>query len=165
MNSDHDKSACVKSTRLYNVLFPVWLFYLYPTFLWLIILPANFVIDSAVLWFAAKRLGIADRFSLWKQSVLRIWGIGFFCDLLGAALILILQLLIDAAGLNWDTFLFPGATLIAVPGVALAGLLIYLLNRRYAFTKCALSQDHAQRLSLALAILTSPYAMLIPLYG
>ena len=35
--------------RLYNILFPIWLFWLWPTVIWLVILPANFVIDTLVL--------------------------------------------------------------------------------------------------------------------
>ena len=165
MKSDNNVFACAKSNRIYNVLFPVWLFYLYPTGLWLMILPANFVIDSAVLFFSMKRIPIPNPNVVWKRSILRVWSIGFICDLIGAALILVLELLIDAAHLNWNTFLFPGATLIAIPGVTLAGYLIYVLDRRYAFKRCALRQEHVHRLSLALAVFTAPYAMLIPLYG
>lgn len=154
-----------RSSRLYNVLFPMWMFYLLPTGLWLIILPANFMIDSLVLWLAMQRIGIVERKDVWKHSIIRIWGIGFLSDLLGAFLTLGLFLLVDAAHLSWDVYLYPGTTLLAVPGVVLSGLLIYLLDKRYAFAKSSLDEAHIQKLSLALAIFTAPYAMLIPLYG
>ena len=105
--------------RLYNILFPVCLFYLLPTGVWLLILPANFLIDSAVLHFAMKRQAVPRPKEVWKHSIFRVWSIGFLCDLIGALLILGIELFLDAAQLHWNTFLFPGATLLA-PDVAAA---------------------------------------------
>ena len=151
--------------RLYNVLFPMWMFYLFPTWLWLVILPANFAIDSLVLCLAMRRLEIAGRREIWRKSIFRIWAIGFLSDFLGALLTLGLMLMIDAAHLSWDVYLFPGTTLLAIPGVVLSGALIYMLNKRYAFVKCMSDEREIHKLSLALAVFTAPYAMLIPLYG
>lgn len=158
------KSDRTNRLRLYNVLFPAWMFYLLPTGLWLIILPANFIIDSLVLWVAMRRLGIAECREVWKRSIVRIWGIGFLSDILGALLTFGLFLLIDAAHLSWDVYLFPGTTLLAIPGVIVSAILIYILNKRYAFTKCTLDETQKRKLSFALAIFTAPYAMLVPLY-
>ncbi len=161
--SPHGRHRCI---RLYNLLFPVWLFYLIPSGLWLLILPANFAVDSLVLRLAMKRLDIPRGHEIWKLSILRIWLIGFLCDLLGAALTLGIQLLMDVVlDLGWNTFLFPGATLLAVPGVLFSAFLIYILDKKYAFVKCPLEEDHTRKLSLALSLFTAPYAMLIPLYG
>ncbi len=154
-----------KGLRLYNVLFPMWLFYLFPTGVWLLLLPANFAIDTLVLRWGAKRLCLPDAAGLWRRSILRVWGLGFLSDLLGAGLILGLQLLIDAVGLTWDTFFFPGVTLLSLPGVVLAGFCIYTFNARYSFTGCGLTQAQIRQMSRLLALFTAPYAMLIPLYG
>ena len=163
----HENSARRQKhgVRLYNVLFPAWMFYLFPSWLWLVILPANFAVDSLVLCLAMRRLGIAGQREIWRKSILRIWAFGFLSDFLGALLTLALMLTIDAFHLTWDIYLFPGTTLLAVPGVALSAFLIYFFDKRYAFSKCALPQDRVRRLSLALSIFTAPYAMLIPLYG
>ena len=163
----HENSARRQKhgVRLYNVLFPVWMFYLFPSWLWLIILPANFAVDSLVLCLAMRRLGIAGQREIWRKSILRIWAVGFLSDFLGALLTLGLMLLIDAFHLTWDIYLFPGTTLLAIPGVMLSGVLIYRLDRRYAFAKCLSDERQIHRLSLALAFFTAPYAMLIPLYG
>ena len=67
--------------------------------------------------------------------------------------------------ITWDIYLFPGTTLLAIPGVVLSGVLIYRLDRRYAFVKCLSDERQIHELSLALAFFTAPYAMLIPLYG
>lgn len=163
----HDNSARRRKhgIRLYNVLFPAWMFSLFPSWLWLVILPANFAVDSLVLCLAMRRLGIAGRREIWGKSIIRIWAFGFLSDFLGALLTLGLMLLIDAFHLSWDIYLFPGTTLLAIPGVVLSGVLIYLLDRRYAFAKCLSDERQIHELSLALAFFTAPYAMLIPLYG
>lgn len=155
----------IRQIRLYNILFPMWLFWLWPTGIWLIILPANFVIDSLVLCLAMKWHHLENKLQIWKRSILKVWIFGFLSDFVGAGLIMGLMIFIDVADLPWDTFHFPGTTLMSLPGVALAGVLIYFLNKRFAFTKCGLDQEQIHKLSLALAIFTAPYAMLIPLYG
>ncbi|WP_029543725.1 hypothetical protein [Selenomonas sp. AB3002] len=152
-------------SRLYNILFPIWLFYLIPTGIWLIIFPANFIIDSLVLYIAIKHYAANGFADVWRKSILRIWGIGFICDLAGALLILAIEFLRGYMLPAINTFYFPGATIIAIPGVLLSGVLIYRLNRRYAFKKCNIEMGLVQKLSLALSLFTAPYAMLIPLYG
>ena len=163
--NDHPVRQRKDCARLYNVLFPMWMFYLFPSWLWLVILPANFVIDSLVLCLAMRKLEISGRREIWRKSIFRIWAVGFLSDFLGALLTLGLMLLIDAFHLSWDVYLFPGTTLMAIPGVVLSGILIYALNKRYAFAKCISDERQIHKLSLALAIFTAPYAMLIPLYG
>ena len=154
-----------RKNRLYNILFPIWLFYLLPTGVWLIILAANFLIDSVVLYFATKHIHIGDFFSIWRRSILRIWGIGFAGDFLGALLILAVELIRNEFFPEWNTFYFPRATLIALPGVAISALCIFFLDRRYAFVKTDLDELMVTKLSRILAVFTAPYAMLIPLYG
>lgn len=147
-----------RDIKLYNVLFPIWMFYLLPTAAWLIILPGNFLIDSLVLLAAMAVFRYDNKKVVWKRSILRIWGIGFLSDLLGAALTFPLMLLFDA----FDTFHFPGGQLIVLPGIALAGVLIYALNKCISFKNCGLEPGQIRRLSLALAIFTAPYTMLWP---
>ena len=151
--------------RLYNILFPMWAFWIFPTGALLIILPANFLIDSMVLYFAMRRFQVENGHEVWKHSILKVWLIGFFGDVIGAVLSMTLYLLISESGLQWDTFHFPGASFLALPGVILAGTLIYFLDRRFAFSSCGLDEKTRRRLSCALAVFTAPYAMLIPLYG
>lgn len=158
----------LKNTRkikLYNILFPIWLFWLFPTKIWLLILPANFLIDSLVEILALKCNKIEDLITVWKQSICKVWLIGFLSDFIGALLILCLMIGIDYSGLGWDTFHFPGTTLMSIPGVVLAGVLIYYLNKKFSFGKCSLDAEQIRKISLALAVFTAPYAMLIPLYG
>lgn len=111
--------------RLYNLIFPIWIFWMVPSLLWLLLLPANFLWDSLVL-------------------------------------MLLLNTLLDSH--IFEPYHFPGATLHAIPGVCLAGWLIWRLNRRYSFGKADISEAMAGRLSLLLAVFTAPYLMLLPMY-
>lgn len=92
--------------------------------------------------------------------------IGFAADFAGAALSLALMLLLNTLldSHIFDPYHFPGATLHAIPGVCLAGWLIWRLNRRYSFGKADISEAMAGRLSLLLAVFTAPYLMMLPMY-
>lgn len=102
-----------------------------------------------------------------EKSIVRIWLIGFLSDFIGAALIFVLMLASDWLKLPFNLILFPATTIIAIPGVLLAGVLIFFLNKRFSFQKLQdeLSGEQIHKLCLALAIFTAPYAMFIPLYG
>ena len=155
------------SVRLYNVMFPIWFFFFFPV-TWLLILPVNFGVDSLVLMLSARRQQVEERKALWKKHILPVWGIGFLSDLIGAGLVFLLYLLVAESPLV-DTFmnpvLFPGTTIISLPGAVLAGVMIYFLNKKLTFRKSELDPMVIHRLCLHLAIFTAPYTMLIPLYG
>ena len=157
-----------KEVRLYNVLFPIWFLFLFPQ-LWMIMLPVNFVVDSLVLYLSARRQGLENRLGLWKKRILPIWGIGFLSDLLGAGLVVLLYFgwcYLDIQGAElFNPILFPGTTLMALPGVALAGWLIYIFNKKLTFRNSGLDPAVVHKICLHLALWTAPYTMLIPLYG
>ena len=102
-----------------------------------------------------------------RDFTLYVWGIGFLSDLIGAALLFPIFLLIGESPLV-DGFLnpvlFPGATITAIPGVILAGFMIYFLNKKLTFRKSTLDAAVIHKLCLHLALWTAPYTMLIPLY-
>lgn len=153
-----------KTTRLHNVMFPFWMFYLLPTYFWLIILPANFVVDSLVLVLAAKVHKLQNKLELWKKSILKIWLIGFFSDMIGAALTLGILFILGILQLDsWIDTRY-GMAFLSLPGVILAGVLIYFLNKKLSFKKCDFDAYSIKKLSIALAIFTAPYTMLIPAY-
>lgn len=159
--------------RLYNVLFPTWfLFYLFPSWLIPVMMAGNFLLDSLVFYLAARWQRIDHPFALYRRSILRIWLFGFASDILGALLNFVVYVLLGVmgnAGLldvsAWNPLLFPTATITAVPGVLLAGWLIYRFNRKFTFPRTGLAPEVSHKLCLAFAIATAPYAMLIPLYG
>ena len=166
-----------RSIRLYNVLFPIWfLMYLYPSWLPLAVLAFNFAFDSLVLVLAARWQKIPETRRLWKQTILRVWLLGFAADILGALLNFAVYLGVAVLGSLggaweqalygfWDPLTFPGATVFAIPGAVLAGVLIYRFDRRFAFRRTGLPPQTVRRLCLVLAVATAPYTMLIPLYS
>lgn len=154
-----------KDIRLYNMVFPIWLMFLWPTPLWLLILPANFLIDSLVLYGSSRYQKLPDRGILWKRHIFPVWIIGFLSDFLSAGLVFLIYIILENHPAVSNLILFPGTTLISIPGVMLAGGLIYLLNRIFTFRNSGLVPAQIHRLCLHLAIFTAPYAFLIPLYG
>ena len=149
-----------KTVKLYNVIMPIWLMFLYPTFLWFIILPLNFVIDSAVVLIVQRVRKIEQTRRVWQSSILKVWIFGFLSDFIGAGVVLLMELLFS----DWIvTYRFPGVTLISIPGVIVAGVLIYLFNRYVSFRRCELDPKDVKALALTLALATAPYTMLIPI--
>ena len=155
-----------RSIRLYNVMFPIWFFFFLPP-IWLVMLPVNFGVDTLVLMLSARKQQVEDRKALWKRHILPVWGIGFLSDLIGAGLVFLIYLVVAESPLvdTWmNPVLFPGTTIISIPGVVLAGVMIYILNKKLTFRKSALDPAVIHKLCLHLAIFTAPYTMLIPLY-
>lgn len=157
-----------KSYRLNNVMFPVYMLFLLLPQVWAIVLPFNFAFDSLVLVLAVRHYRYGAAKEIWKKSILRVWGFGFLADLLGAAFITALVFAMEAwFGVN--VFFNSGTEMVMVlPGVLLAGWLIYVFDKKWAFGKTALDAAQRRKLALALAIFTAPYTMLIPtrlLYG
>ena len=155
-----------RSIRLYNVMFPIWFFFFLPP-IWLVMLPVNFGVDTLVLMLSARKQQVEDRKALWKKHILPVWGIGFLSDLIGAGLVFLIYLVVAESPLvdTWmNPVLFPGTTIISIPGVVLAGVMIYILNKKLTFRKSALDPAVIHKLCLHLAIFTAPYTMLIPLY-
>ncbi|MBQ1396108.1 MAG: hypothetical protein IIY84_02255 [Eubacterium sp.] len=154
-----------RKTRLYNILFPSWMFFLLPTPVMLLLAAGNFGIDSLVTLLGLRHLGVEERTPIYKRSIIKIWLFGFLSDFAGAGLTFLLMLAADRWFPDLDTFYFPGTSLLALPGILAAGALIYLLNRRFSFRGTGLTDDQVRRMARYLTIFTTPYLMMLPLYG
>ena len=150
-----------KSVRLYNVMFPIWLLMLIPV-LWIWLLPINFFVDSLVVLGTMAYFHYEGKKQVWKKSILRVWGIGFLSDMIGALLIFGIYSLVVST-VNWEVHMPPLEQIITLPGIALAGVMIYYLNRKFAFRKTDLDPSQIHKICLALAVFTAPYTMLIPM--
>ncbi len=151
-----------KGYRLNNVMFPVYMLFLLLPQVWAVVLPFNFAFDSLVLVLAIRHYKYGGTKEIWKKSILRVWGFGFLADIVGAAFVTALVFAMEA-WLDINVFFNSGTELVMVlPGVALAGWLIYLLDKKWAFGKTVLDAGQRHKLALALAIFTAPYTMLIP---
>ena len=146
-------------TRLYNVLFPVWMLILLPP-IWLIVFPGNFIIDSAVLLISLRCLSAPDKWTFYKKHILLIFAFGMLADFVGAGFLLLLAFAFEAGGPMGDS------PLVTIPAIIISAALIFVFNYFVTFRKN--EKNVRLRLSLIFAIATAPYTFLIPsslLYG
>lgn len=158
-----------KQLRLYNVIFPIWMLILIPV-TWLVVLPANFIIDSLVVLLSLKIMGETGIFSVYKRIILKVWVLGFLADILGSALLFLSQL---GYSHTWYEYIQGPVAynpldnvfslLYVLAAVAIAGAAIYFLNMRFSFRKTQLGHKKRRAVSLALAVITAPYLFLVPM--
>ena len=142
-----------KEIRLNNVLFPIWMLLMFPAS-WLIVIPGNFIIDSAVLLIAMIALNLENKKVFYKKHILKVFLFGFIADIIAAAIMLLMFTLFEIGGGLAD------GPLLTVPGVLIASALIFVFNYFFSFNK---DEKKARlRLALILAITTAPYTFMIP---
>lgn len=156
-----------KGIRLYNLIFPVFMIMLLSPVLWVIMLVGNFLIDTLVLWIGCKVHHIPDFVSVWKKAFVKMFLFGFLSDWLGCLANSIFFMFIQPAlGLypdGLDPYNWPGCALYALPALLITALLLYWFNRKFTFSKTAIPAADRRKLALEIAILTAPYAMMIPM--
>ena len=163
-----------KEVRLYNVLFPVWLLWLFPQ-IFLIVAPANLLVDCLVLTLALMGLKHQNKRTVVKELWWKFWLRGFAADFIGVLVLLpglFLPVIfpnvpgiegMDAAMIA-NPFLHPVAFLWVLAGVAVAGVCIYRFDKR-AMKECELlTQREKHVVALTMAIVTAPWLFFIPLY-
>ena len=154
---------------LYNVMFPLWMLIWFPSWLWLLLIPANYLIDRLVLWWS---LGSAeDRQQFCRQHTWKICLAGFASDFAGSLLLLGAYLSLSSYdggwvqdivwGLGFNPFSSVVGFLVTAAAIALSGACIYALDLRI-IRKTGLSEDQSRHSALMLAVLTAPYLFLIP---
>lgn len=152
------------SVKLYNLIFPVYMVMLVSPVLWVFLIVGNGVVDSVVLLACLTLLKCREPKHIWKKSIFRIVCFGFLSDLLGS--------LVNTLAAFWNLFpwfsslnpyMWPECAMAALPAIVIAGLLIYLFNSRFSFRKTSLSKKEIRIVSLALAIVTAPWVMMVPL--
>lgn len=141
-----------KDVRLYNVLFPVWMLLTLPT-IWYIVIPGNFLIDSLVLFLLMKVMKLEEKWEFYREHIIPVFLLGFLADIL-ASLPMWLGVYLELGGIYGDS------PLLTIPGVILAGLLIYVFDYYISFRK--LDRPLRRKLALIFAVVTAPYTYLIP---
>lgn len=155
-------------TTLANIIFPMWFIVSIPSWLWVIMLLGNFVIDSLVVLGWSKIKKIQSPKQLWKKSILRVWLFGFLCDFLASIILILFYFLFTPLvergnfrlGLEWGM----GAVIYGFIGALIGMALIFWFDWKWAFKKTELRAGEKKSLAFWLAILTAPYLMMIPLY-
>lgn len=140
------------NVRLYNVLFPFWMLMLFPQ-VWLVVLPGNFLIDSAVLLISLYVLKIKDKKGWYKRHILPIFGFGLLADLVGAAYMLLMMIAFEVGNMGDEPYL-------TLPALLISAVLIFIFNYFVTFRKE--NQPIRLRLALTFAIATAPYTFMVP---
>lgn len=163
----------MKTTKLYNVIFPIWLLLFFPPVI-LISLVGNYLIDFLVLvicYYLFKLNLVQDSLkSFYKESIIKVWLFGFLADLIGAVILFITGITGDmlrlpyeiTSAICYDPYSHPVAVLIIILATLVAGFFIFFFNYNITFRK--LIKDNALRLkvSLTLAIITMPWTFFLP---
>jgi len=154
---------------LYNVLFPVWLLVWIPSYLWLLLIPLNYILDYYVLFksLAAgmQRKHFCDRHT-WK-----ICAAGFTCDFLGSLLLLAVMMLSHSSewkiiretgqGISFNPFSNAFAFFTVVLAILLSAFCIYQADFRI-LKRAGLTEGQSKKSALWLAVITAPYLFLLP---
>ena len=163
-----------REMRLYNVIFPIWMLFLFPQVL-LVVLPANLAVDSLVLLLALLALKHEGKRAVLKRLWWKFWLLGFAADGVGVLWMLLgfLPFQNDALSPLWnDTLRYimhnpfghPAAFLWTLAGVALSGVCIYFFDKRAMRSCDALSEAERHTIALAMAVVTAPWLFFIPTY-
>ena len=158
--------------KVYNLLLPIWLLIFFPSWLWLLLIPANYLIDRIVLMWSLGDMpekGLFCRNHNWKICLA-----GFASDYAGAILLFALNQLMfgmnddvnsfiskAADGLMLNPFSNVLSLVIVIAAIVLSAVCIYKLDKSI-LTKAGLDIDQAKKSAIRLAIITAPYVYLIP---
>jgi hypothetical protein len=163
------------SIKLYNLIFPIWLIWLIPT-TWIVVLPANFLLDLIVVVLTMKYLKIQDIKQNAKSVIFRVWIFGFVADFIGTAAMLIANVIDFDSGTQLGKWWYsnisnavsynPFESIYAVTWVTISVIItsffIYLFNYKFCLKESNLDNSQKKKLALALAIFTAPYLFFIP---
>ena len=163
------KTQNAKEIRLYNILFPIWLLIWIPSYLWLLLIPANYLIDRLVL--SCSLRDDDARKELVRKNTWKVCIAGFAADLAGSLFLLAVYILIDRMNLpfeqamenalGWNPFANLSGLIIVLLAVLISGILIFLMDR-HILSKAGLDPAKAKKNALTMAVCTAPYLFLIP---
>lgn len=163
------------NVKLYNLIFPIWLLWLIPI-IWIVVLPANFIIDMIVIVVTMKYLKIQNIKENTKAVIFRVWMFGFIADFIGTALMFTANV-IDfdyktqigkwwysniSNAVSYNPFESIYAILWVTVSVIITGFFIYLFNYKFTLNKSNLDNNQKKKLALSLAVFTAPYLFYIP---
>lgn len=156
-----------KEIKLYNVIFPVYMLWLMPPVFFVVAI-LNFIIDSIVVLITKKVLKIENIFANYKKIILKVWGFGFLADFIGAFFLFVMSSLFSDLdipiryNIDYNPFGNIYALLITLFGILVAGILIFIFNKKICFKKIDITEKQKFILSLVMAIVTAPYMFLLP---
>ena len=176
-----EKRMKKKQVKLYNIILPFWLILWFPSWIWLVIIPLNYIVDRLVFTIASKKQKPELDQKFFRKHTWKLYLIGFGSDFAGVSLLLlpnIIEYIFDTKeggmfdtdsyykfsnALNYNCFMHPVALLITIAAIAISGLLIYIFDRAVIFKTGAFTKEQAKKIALFLALFTAPYLYLLPM--
>ena len=163
---NHDPTGLPVGT----VRFPLYLLIWIAPVLWLIVIPFNFIYDSLVVYFSFRKLKVSDIKSEYKNSILRVFIMGFVADFIGCLLMLGIDFIeLDVTwwselqfAMAFDPFRNVLAFIVVTLCIIFTAILIYVFNYYFCFKKTSLSLSDIKKTSLYLAVFTAPYLLYLP---
>lgn len=161
--------------KVYNIIFPVWVLWLVPI-TWIVVLPANFVIDLTVIVLTMKWLKVSGIKQKAKVVILKTWLFGFLADFIGTICMGLPGLVeydiqtefgrwwYDNVGyaISYDPFKSWASVLWITACVIITSVFIYLFNYKICFKKLAIEISQKKKLALSMAVFTAPYLFYLP---
>ncbi|MDO5455704.1 MAG: hypothetical protein Q4F25_02175 [Eubacteriales bacterium] len=158
-----------------NILLPLWLLVFWPSPLWLVLIPANYLIDRFVLWWSLGDLPEKGNFC--RRHTWKICLAGFLSDFIGAVILFAAFMCSSLAGdgfpagalleeigygVGFNPFANIGGFLVTALAAAASGACIYLFDQ-VILQKAGLDAGHARKSALRLALITAPYLYFFPM--
>lgn len=170
----------MKNTRLYNIMLPIWMLVFWPSPLWLILIPANYLIDRLILGISLK--GMEERGRFLRKNTWKVCLAGFLGDAAGAALLfsvfmvgagaesdssfgIIMEKITYGSGFN--PFDNVAGFLTVLVAVMVSAIVIFFTDRAI-LKRAGLAVEQAKKSAMMLAVITAPYLYFIPselMYG
>lgn len=156
---------------LYNIIMPVWMFVVFIPQLLIVVLPANWLIDFLVLWLSMITLKIEHPAKTAWWVVWLTWIFGFIADAVGMFLMMLPAFWLDIGresvfyGISqaiYNPFGSISAFLWTTFCVVMTGVLIYVFNRKICVPKELSDEAQIKRVSLCMALFTTPYLFYFP---
>lgn len=146
--------------------FPIWFWVLVsvtvPLPYGVYALAAALVCSTLAVLFAVLIFRVPNKGRVIVKSFWKVFLFTALSDYLGAAAILGVYALCQALLPSLDVASAPGSVFVAIPGVIVAGVLIWLSSRFVSFRNTGSEAKTLRRLSLMTAILLAPYWLAIP---
>lgn len=168
-----------KDIKLYNMILPPFMLFMFSPVLWMLSLAGNFVIDSVVLLIITLVIFKEFDSGFFRKVILKVWLLGFLADFVGVFYLTAIAFLTSSeypysdsilnhilggiySAVNGSHFDSIWGVLFIVSGMLVASACIFIFDYFISFKNTGLSKKQRVISSLVFAVVTSPYTFLLP---
>ncbi len=165
--------------KLYNMILPTFMLFIFIPHLWAISLAGNFVIDSIILIIISLIIYKKVDWKLYKKTIIKVWLLGFVSDFIGVFYLILFGLCTNAkyyAGSNIFKRMLSGIYMAVnhspydsiwgiafiISGILISAICIFIFDYFISFKTVGFSKKQRLVSALAFAIATAPYTFLLP---